>query len=108
MERIYNKLVRDNIPDIIKAKGEVPVTRILSGDEYKTELEKKLKEECEEVIGASGRDRLLELADLIEVVKYLAVAENSGIEEILRLADEKSAEKGAFDGKIFLEKVVKE
>ena len=42
MERIYNKLVRDNIPNIIKEKGEEPITRILSDEEYKKELEKKL------------------------------------------------------------------
>lgn len=35
MERIYNKLVRDNIPDIIAAKGETPVTGILGDAEYK-------------------------------------------------------------------------
>ena len=106
MERVYNKLVRDNIPDIIKSKGEIPVTRVLSCDEYKTELERKLKEEYEEVIAAKGRDRLYELADMIEVIKYLATAENSDLEEVLRLAKEKSAQRGAFDRKIFLEKVV--
>ncbi len=40
MERIYNKLVRDNIPNIIESKGETPVTRILDDDTYKVELEK--------------------------------------------------------------------
>lgn len=45
MERIYNKLVRDNIPNIIKEKGETPITRILNDNEYKKELENKLYEE---------------------------------------------------------------
>ncbi len=42
MERIYNKLVRDKIPNIIKEKGETPVVRILDKIEYKNELEKKI------------------------------------------------------------------
>lgn len=41
MERVYNKLVRDNIPSIIESNGETPITRILSDEEY-TE-EKSLK-----------------------------------------------------------------
>ena len=41
MEQIYNKLVRDNIPSIIKKNGGEPYTRILSDEEYKNELEKK-------------------------------------------------------------------
>ena len=45
MERIYNKLVRDNIPNIIQLNGEMPVTRILEDDVYRMELEKKLNEE---------------------------------------------------------------
>ena len=39
MEQVYNKLVRDNIPDIIHNNGENPIIRILSNDEYKQELE---------------------------------------------------------------------
>ena len=66
MERIYNKLVRDNIPSIIKGNGATPITRILNEEEYKKELEKKLYEEYNEVLEASGEDRIEELADMIE------------------------------------------
>lgn len=44
MEQIYNKLVRDKIPNIIKNNGGEPYTRILSNDEYIENLKKKLIE----------------------------------------------------------------
>ena len=62
----YNKLVRDNIPEIIISNGGKPITRILSDEEYKIKLEKKLFEEYNEVISASNpHDRIEELADMI-------------------------------------------
>ena len=106
MERVYNKLVRDKIPEIIKGKGEEPITRILGDDEYKAELEKKLKEECTEVLGASGKDRVEELADVFEILKALAKLENSDIDEVSKIAEDKAAKRGAFKDKIFLEKVI--
>ncbi len=42
MERVYQKLVRDNIPDIISKKGETPIIRILNDTEYQEALEKKV------------------------------------------------------------------
>ena len=42
MERVFNKLVRDNIPNINANNGEESVTRVLEEDEYRTELYKKL------------------------------------------------------------------
>ena len=84
MEKIFNKLVRDNIPEIIKSKNETPFIRILSDNEYKRELFRKLTEECNEVISTSKKDELLEeLADVLEVVRALAKTENerSDIEE---------------------------
>ena len=45
-ERVFNKLVRDKIPAKIKNNGEVPYTRVLSDEEFRIELEKKLLEEC--------------------------------------------------------------
>ena len=106
MERIYNKLVRDNIPDIITAKGGTPITAILNEAEYKKALEDKLYEEYQEVLEASGDERCEELADVIEVIRALAKLENSSLEDIIKIADEKRAKRGGFDNRIFLEKVV--
>lgn len=106
MERVYNKLVRDTIPSIIESKGETPITRILSDEEYKAELERKLYEEYREVLDSSGRDRLEELADMIEIIRYLARVENSTLDDIIAIAEEKSLKRGAFEEKIFLEKVL--
>ena len=104
---IYNKLVRDKIPEIIKSNGEEPITRILNDLEYKEELEKKLYEEYQEVLNSSCKDRIEELADMLEIIKYLAKLENSTLEEVITIAKEKSIKRGAFDNKIFLERVLK-
>lgn len=106
MERVYNKLVRDKIPEIIEGKNETPVTRILNDDEYKLELEKKLYEEYKEVIESSGEDRLFELADMIEVIKSLALLSGKTLEDIIELANGKRNKRGGFEKKIFLEKVI--
>lgn len=99
-------MVRDNIPEIIKQKGEEPIIKILNDDEYKKELENKLFGEYKEVINSSGEDRCEELADMIEVIRSLANLENKKIEDIINIADNKSLKRGAFKNKIYLEKVI--
>ena len=99
---MYNKLVRDNIPDIIKNNGSKPIIRILDKDEFKKALEIKLEEEKEEVLNASGLDRIEELADLYEVMSYLAELEGYSISDVKEKAKEKRKIKGGFRKKIFL------
>ena len=106
MEKIYNKLVRDNIPDIIIKNGEMPVTRVLDDYDYKKELEKKLYEEYNEVLNTNGKDRIEELGDMIEVIKCLAILEDSSLEEVLDVSKEKCLNKGSFNNKIYLEKTI--
>lgn len=49
MDKVYNKLVRDNIPEIIRRNGEEPVCHVLSEEEYWDALLKKDEEELIEV-----------------------------------------------------------
>jgi predicted house-cleaning noncanonical NTP pyrophosphatase (MazG superfamily) len=64
----YNKLVRDNIPDILDAKGIPYEQREATAEEYKAELIKKLEEELNEF---KQQGSIEELADLIEVIEAL-------------------------------------
>lgn len=50
-----SKLVRDNIPDIIRADGLDPIVYVAGPEEYTTRLREKLHEEV------AGRDQLEEL-----------------------------------------------
>ena len=111
MEQIYNKLVRDNIPDIIINNGEVPITRILSNKEYKQELEKKLYEEYQEVLNTTNtKDRIEELADLLNMERSnLTRIENGkqrpNDENIVKLAEVLNVEiKDLFDFEHFVDK----
>jgi len=107
MQKIYNKLVRDNIPEIIKADNCTPITRILSDDEYKIELEKKLHEEYIEVLGATTtKDRIEELADMLEIIESLAHLEHKTLDDVVEVAKVKNLKRGGFKKKIFLEKTI--
>ena len=98
--RVYNKLVRDNIPEIIRSKGETPHTTILDDEKYLQELKTKLLEETNEFIES---EEIMELADILEVVEYLAKAKGSNLTEIMKLKQQKALKNGAFEKKIFLE-----
>lgn len=99
---MYNKLVRDKIPDIIKENGENPIVKILSDEEYKIELEKKLQEELDEVLLACGIDRIEELGDMLEVMIALANLDNKDLDAIIKICEEKRKKRGGFKKKIYL------
>ena len=107
MEKVYDKLVRDNIPNIIIKNGEKPVTKILDYDDFKEQLEKKLYEEYLEVLETkNSEERIEELADMLEIISYLAKIENKKLEDVINVANIKRNKRGGFDNKIFLEKVI--
>lgn len=105
MNKIYNKLVRDRIPEILKESKQIPDYIILSDEEYTAELDKKLKEEILEYL--ENKD-VEELADVYEVLH--AICEVRGIteEEIIEIRKKKTEERGAFQKKIMLKSVKKQ
>lgn len=103
-EIIYNKLVRDGIPVIIKNDNQTPVTRILSDDEYRQALFEKLIEEARELFEADGD--IGERADVAEVLKALDAALGYSEEVVEDARAAKTAKRGGFEQKIFLEKAI--
>lgn len=107
MEKIYNKLVRDNIPDIIRDDNETPVTRILTDGEYEIELYRKLVEECKEVFEAENdNETCKELADVLEVIRAIANVKGKSLEDIIKLANDKRDKRGGFSKRVYLEKSI--
>ncbi len=101
--RLYNKLVRDKIPEVIQEnEGKNAKIRILNEEEYLKELNIKLKEEVEEYL-ASGE--IEELADIEEVLRALVEIKGKSLEEFDNLRLSKVEKRGAFKDKIFLESV---
>jgi predicted house-cleaning noncanonical NTP pyrophosphatase (MazG superfamily) len=99
----YNKLVRDKIPTVIECSGKVFHTRILSDDEYKQELQKKLQEELEEYLTApDNQSALEELADMLELIHAITAIHGSSIEELEQVRLKKLTARGGFKDKIFL------
>ena len=104
MEKIYNKLVRDHIPEKIRSTGQNPVVKVLDDSKYLDALNKKLQEEVSEYL----KDNCLEeLCDILEVVYAIAKIKGYTHGDIETRRNNKNIENGAFENKLFLEKVTK-
>ena len=101
----YGKLVRDRIPEIIRADGRRPVVEVLPPERRRRALLDKLVEEAAEAAGADESHLAEELADVLEVVRALAAEVGLDADDVQALADRKRAERGGFDGGCFLVEV---
>jgi len=98
--KIYNKLVRDKIIDIIEADGRIAKYRILDANEYRQELNKKLQEEVKEYLEDNNVE---ELADIVEVIYGILNSMDVSIKEFEKIRINKQEKRGAFEKKIYLE-----
>ena len=101
--KVYNKLVRDKIPEIITAdNGKTCVTRIMEDDEYLKTLNTKMQEELKEYLESGDVE---ELADLEEVLRAILDVKKVSYDEFEKIRKAKVNKRGAFKKKIFLESV---
>ena len=97
--KIYHKLVRDRIPEIIEADGKTCVCETLSDEDYLYLLDQKLNEELAEYQESKS---LEELADLLEVMQAVVKARGWTMEDLERMRTEKATKLGGFEKKVLL------
>lgn len=103
-ERVaYDKLVRDDIPRIVREDGSRPETRVVDGAELSDYLAAKLVEEAREY--AEDR-RAGELGDVLDVVDAVVAHEGFDADAIDRERAAKTAERGGFERGLVLDAVV--
>ncbi len=98
--KVYNKLIRDNIPVILKQKGITVKIHIADDKEFTKKLLEKLNEEVTEYTQTQTID---EMADIFEVITTILEQKKWTIEQVIAIQQQKRQQKGAFTQKIILE-----
>jgi predicted house-cleaning noncanonical NTP pyrophosphatase (MazG superfamily) len=96
---IYNKAVRDKIPELIKESGSTCNVKTLSNDEFLDALERKLVEEIKEYQQSKSIE---ELADIMEVIFRISNLKGTSVEKLEEIRKEKTNKRGAFEKNLFL------
>ena len=99
--KIYDKLVRDNIPQIIENSGNKCEVEIVSDEIALDYLYKKLQEEVDELLEDKN---LEEIADVVEVLFAIGRKYGYSEEDILNKRCEKREKSGGFEDNIVLKK----
>ena len=99
--KIYDKLVRDRIPEIIENSGNHCEVEVVSDEIALEYLYKKLNEEVEELLEDKN---LEEIADVVEVLFAIGKKYGYSEDDILNIRAEKQAKSGGFDDNIVLKK----
>ena len=105
-EKIYNKLVRDKIPEIIAQQGKQVTFSTLKFDEFKQALKDKFIEEATELVNAETLEQIIEeMADIYEVLNAMQLYLTETViatPVILNAMHEKRKNKGGFEKMVFL------
>lgn len=98
----YNKLIRDNIPEIIRDSGKECDVSLLSDEEYILKLKEKIVEEAHEVVNAGEDEIIGELADVLEIIEAIEKYYEIEHSTVLDKKTKKAIKNGKFDKKLLL------
>jgi predicted house-cleaning noncanonical NTP pyrophosphatase (MazG superfamily) len=99
---IYNKLIRDLIPERLEGLGIGYRISTLDEEGFRQALREKLAEELKEYLAAAAEDALEELVDLLEVIYALAALSGQDSARLELLRRHKAEERGAFALRLLL------
>ncbi|WP_411503403.1 phosphoribosyl-ATP pyrophosphohydrolase [Brevibacillus centrosporus] len=99
---VYNKLIRDRIPQIMKEKGKEFTIQTLTNEQFERELKNKLGEELQEFNQATPQEEIEELADMVEVIYAYLKHRGVSIDEFEKVRLNKQYKRGGFEDKLFL------
>lgn len=99
--KVYDKLVRDRIPEIIESSGNKCEIEVVSDDVALEYLYKKLNEEVSELLEDKNLD---EIADVMEVLFAIGSKYGYSEEDILNRRNEKRDSRGGFEDNFILKK----
>ncbi|MFZ2587445.1 MAG: nucleoside triphosphate pyrophosphohydrolase [Alphaproteobacteria bacterium] len=98
------QLVRDKRVPLFEADGCKVAHTMLSGPEFDDALRAKLMEEATEAALTDDVDELVkECADLMDVMAALVKLQGKTVEDVLRVAEERKAKLGGFEGRTYIE-----
>ena len=96
---LYNKAIRDKIPEIIADSGKKYTLKQLDDTSFLAELEKKLIEEVNEY--SESKD-VEELVDLLEVIYRISELRGVNSDELDKIRQDKAEKRGKFASNLFL------
>ena len=99
--KIYDKLVRDRIPEIIEASGKKCDIEVVSDEVALEYLYKKLNEEVSELLEDKNLD---EIADCLEVLFAIGKKYGYSEKDLVDRRNEKKNSRGGFEKNIVLKK----
>lgn len=107
MKRIkYNKLIRDNIPEIIAKTSKSFKVQEMNNKEYISKLKEKLIEEAKEVNSVNKKEIVCELADVLEIVDAIEKYYSIDHKKVIEKKKQKAKSNGKFDKRLLLKEVI--